>query len=142
MSSCILRTLAVALVASTWLNGTARGADEVSPEAIKGLREALKDKDAEVRKSAVLALGRIGKDASAAVPELTDSLKDSDVDVRGAAALALGASAASRPRPYPGWSRYSRTRTPTFAAPPRWHCARWQQHARRTPRSRRPCRLG
>src|SRR5262245_33923029 len=50
-----------------------------TPPAVKALIDTLKDKDAEVRKTAVVALGRIGKDARAAVPALTATLKDSDV---------------------------------------------------------------
>ena len=50
--------------------------------AVKGLIEALKDKDAEVRKNAAVSLGRIGKGARAAVPALAAALKDSDADVR------------------------------------------------------------
>ncbi len=58
--------------------------------AVKALCEALKDKDADVRKNAAVSLGRIGKDAKEAVPALAEALKDTDTDVRGAAALALG----------------------------------------------------
>src|SRR5262245_42678928 len=53
--------------------------------AVKGLIDALKDKDAAVRKSAVKSLGRIGPAAKEAVPALIQALKDEEVDVRGAA---------------------------------------------------------
>ena len=48
--------------------------------AVKALVEALQDKDAEVRKNAAQSLGRIGKEARAAVRPLAAALKDSDVD--------------------------------------------------------------
>src|SRR5262249_1432168 len=64
--------------------------DANSPKAVQALIETLKDKDVEVRKNAVLALGRIGKGGKAAVSALRNALEDDDVDVRGAAALALG----------------------------------------------------
>ena len=62
---------------------------EPSP-AVKALIETLKDKDAEVRKTAIQALGRIGKGAKAAVPALAETLKDDDVDVREAACGGAG----------------------------------------------------
>src|SRR5205085_2215319 len=68
--------------------GSAR-ADEKSqetPAAVKALAEALKDKDADVRKNAAVSLGRIGKEAKGAVPALAAVLKDGETDVRGAAA--------------------------------------------------------
>ncbi|MEZ2236475.1 HEAT repeat domain-containing protein, partial [Microcoleus sp.] len=46
--------------------------------------------DADVRKSAASALGRIGAEAKTAVPQLIPLLKDSDADVRSSAADALG----------------------------------------------------
>src|SRR4051812_4900645 len=61
-----------------------------TPEAVKALIDALKDKDADVRKNAVVALGRIGLQAKDAIPALTGVLKDESVDVRGAAVLTLG----------------------------------------------------
>jgi len=71
------------------LTAHADAAPEEPPAAVKGLMEALKDKDAEVRKNAAISLGRIGKEAKDAVPALAAALKDSDTDVRGATALAL-----------------------------------------------------
>src|SRR6185503_9814842 len=53
--------------------------------AVKALMAALQDMDAEVRRNAVLSLGRMGPEARAAVSALTEALKDKDVDVRGAA---------------------------------------------------------
>src|SRR5262245_28818570 len=67
-----------------------RAQEQEPPEAVKALIETLKDKDAEVRKTAVLALGRIGAEAKGAVPALIGLLKDDSVDVRGATALTLG----------------------------------------------------
>src|SRR5579862_612522 len=58
--------------------------------AVQALADALKDKDADVRKNAAVSLGRIGKEARGAVPALTAALKDDDVNVRGASATALG----------------------------------------------------
>ena len=49
-----------------------------------------KDRNSDVRNSAVVALGRIGPAAVAAVPVLTLALKDAAVDVREATAVALG----------------------------------------------------
>jgi HEAT repeat protein len=68
-------------------------ADEGSgavPSRIPALITALGDKDADVRRGAARALGRIGKEAVAAVPALTEALGDENWEVREAAAQALG----------------------------------------------------
>jgi HEAT repeat protein len=64
--------------------------DQQSTAAVAALAGALSDPDVEVRRNAVLSLGRFGEDAAAAVPALTGALKDADLDVRGAAIVALG----------------------------------------------------
>lgn len=53
------------------------------------LMKLLKDKDSDVRRAAVDALGKIGPNAKAAIPALTVLLKDKDGWVRKAAAEAL-----------------------------------------------------
>ncbi len=71
---------------------------EKGGEAVPALREALKDRDKEVRRSAAYALEQIGAEAASAVPELKEALKDRDKKVRRSAAYALeqiGAEAAS-----------------------------------------------
>jgi HEAT repeat protein len=52
--------------------------------------EALKDEDAEVRRSAAEALARVDAKTPGVVPALAEALRDRDSEVRGAAALALG----------------------------------------------------
>lgn len=52
-------------------------------------RKDLKDKDAEVRRKAALALAQMGKDAAPAVPDLAAVLQDEKPTVRVAAATAL-----------------------------------------------------
>ena len=74
----------------TALSAQADDKAEETPPAVKALMEALKDKDAEVRKNAAVSLGRIGPKAKNAVPALAAALKDGDNDARGASALALG----------------------------------------------------
>jgi HEAT repeat protein len=61
----------------------------IGPPCVPPLRAALKDKDAEVRCFAALALGNLGPVAAEAVPELRERLQDKDDDVRLAAAYAL-----------------------------------------------------
>jgi HEAT repeat protein len=69
--------------------GAIRKADVV--EAVSPLIQALKsDRDANVRKSAATALGKIAPDDNAAVKPLAEALKDKSVGVRIAAANALG----------------------------------------------------
>ncbi len=74
------------------LAGVARAddADTAILPGVQALADALKDKDADVRKNAALSLGRYGDKAVPAVPALIEALKDGAVDVRGAAAVALG----------------------------------------------------
>src|ERR1700676_4042620 len=71
------------------LLGVARAddADTAVPPGVQALAEALKDKDADVRKNAALSLGRYGERAVSAIPALIEALKDGAVDVRGAAAV-------------------------------------------------------
>ena len=62
---------------------------QIGKEAVPALIAALKDEDADVRRSAATALGKIGAEAKEAIPSLTDALKDEDADVRNNAAEAL-----------------------------------------------------
>ena len=55
-------------------------------EAVPVLSETLRDADEDVRRSAAVALGKIGP---AAVPALGEALRDADGDVRRFAAVAL-----------------------------------------------------
>ena len=57
--------------------------------AMKALIDAVSDTDDEVRRLAVFALGRLGKDAQPAVPVLVTALEDSDQRIRLATAHAL-----------------------------------------------------
>lgn len=68
--------------------GAVRAVD--AEPALPALRQALKDKDAGVRRTAAEALGKIAVDAKETVPALIDALADPAVPVRGAAATALG----------------------------------------------------
>jgi len=57
---------------------------------VRVLCEALEDDLVEVRRDAASALGNLGSDAGAAVPELAEALRDEDWRVRENAAWALG----------------------------------------------------
>jgi hypothetical protein len=57
---------------------------------VPALRDALKDKNANVRQSVARAFVKIGTGAKDAVPALSDALKDKDDSVRRAVAEALG----------------------------------------------------
>jgi hypothetical protein len=60
-------------------------------EAFEPLREAVKkDSDANVRRAAAAALGKIAPEADKTVPVLTEALKDKSVIVKMAAATSLG----------------------------------------------------
>jgi HEAT repeat protein len=62
------------------------------PEAFPALLGALKDRDAAVRREAILAVMKAGPDAKEAVPVLTElQQKDRDSQVRTSAARALTA---------------------------------------------------
>ncbi|MEG3955036.1 HEAT repeat domain-containing protein [Microcoleus sp. herbarium2] len=61
----------------------------MGPPAIPALAKALKNSDANVRRDAAYALGRMGAEAKTAVPQLVPLLKDSDAKVRSNAASAL-----------------------------------------------------
>jgi HEAT repeat protein len=63
---------------------------EIGIAAIPGLTDALKHKDAAVRRRAASVLARIGPAARSAVPAITDLVKDPDPLVRSAAVVALG----------------------------------------------------
>ena len=58
-------------------------------EEVERLIDQLKDEDVRVRRSAVEALGRIGRGAAPAVEALSEALKDEEVQVRIYAAQAL-----------------------------------------------------
>jgi HEAT repeat protein/beta-lactamase regulating signal transducer with metallopeptidase domain len=88
---------AVALVAREAVRGVAdalaqsgsSGNSQVSPAALRGLIEALRDADVEVRRHAASALGSI--DDTAAINALADALRrDADASVRKTCAWALG----------------------------------------------------
>src|SRR5262249_60564546 len=55
--------------------------------SVNDLVQRLRSQDINVRRSAAIALGQIGKDA---LPALIAALKDQDADVRSSAAYALG----------------------------------------------------
>ena len=81
---CLLGTLAMAGIAR------AGGQPEADQKPLAQWVEALDDEDAEARRQAAAALGRLGPEAEAAVPKLTGCLTDRDPDVRFSAAHALG----------------------------------------------------
>jgi len=58
-------------------------------DAVKPLIQSLGDKDPGIRMGAALALGRIGREATGAIPKLQMLTRDSHPGVRGAAAQAL-----------------------------------------------------
>lgn len=58
--------------------------------SISALIEALKDSDAEVRKLAIVALGKFGKDAKSAIPSIINGTTEKDESLRWAAVWALG----------------------------------------------------
>ncbi len=95
--------LALATMTSGSPRASAQDAAAASQaEAVRALIEALKDKDVDVRISAIQSLRRIGEEAQPAVPALLDLLKDSDVEVRGHATLALSYLAAGDASVVPG----------------------------------------
>ena len=64
--------------------------EDIDPEVVHALIEALKVPDNDVRVNVIWALGKIGPQARAAVPELMEALGDKDWKVRFPAAWALG----------------------------------------------------
>jgi HEAT repeat protein len=66
----------------------------VSPAVVKGLQEAMKDTDPDVRKQALQGLTRLG--VPVAFETLVGALKDPDSDIREHAAFALGRSGDKR----------------------------------------------
>src|SRR5262245_28500807 len=58
-------------------------------QVVPALIEALKDKEADIRRSAAIGLGTFGEQARDAIPALQATLNDSDARVREAAAKAL-----------------------------------------------------
>jgi hypothetical protein len=62
----------------------------IGPAAVPPLMQALRHRDAQVRRQSALVLARIGPPAREAVSELTGLLDDPDEEVRKAAARALG----------------------------------------------------
>ena len=65
-------------------------AQDAEPAVIP-LKDALRDKDAGVRRAAAVALGKIRLEAKAVVPELAQGLEDRSSAVVQASAVALGA---------------------------------------------------
>jgi len=64
--------------------------EDIDPEVVTALIEALKIPDNDVRVNAVWAIGKIGPQARASIPELMEALVDNDWKVRFPAAWALG----------------------------------------------------
>ena len=62
----------------------------IGKPAVEGLRGLLKEKKVSVRAESAMALGRIGKDAEAAIPELVGLLADKNERIGREASLALG----------------------------------------------------
>jgi HEAT repeat protein len=62
----------------------------IGKPAVEGLRSLLKEKKVSVRAESVMALGRIGKDADAAIPDLASLLGDKNERLGREAFLALG----------------------------------------------------
>lgn len=79
----IVLSLAVLL----WSNGAFA---QVEPPNVAALVKALGDMNPEVRRNAVDALGGLGPEATAAVPDLVLALNDRDMGVRWGSAVALG----------------------------------------------------
>lgn len=75
--------------ADVWL-AASRALGQIGKEAVPLLVEALKSRDADVRKGAARALAGIGLDAQVATEPLTKALADRDAGVRAAAVSALG----------------------------------------------------
>jgi HEAT repeat protein len=63
---------------------------KIEPSVVPALFEALKDENAEVRRTAISALGNIATEDENLETKLLETLKDEDADVRHAAAAALG----------------------------------------------------
>jgi HEAT repeat protein len=68
---------------------TADAVRGVAEKEVAASRKALKDKDADVRLRAAVALGNLGAAAAAATPDLLDALGDADGQVRWCVAGAL-----------------------------------------------------
>jgi len=68
----------------------AKSLGDLGQATVPALIRALEDQNSFVRRSAALALGRIGPPARAAVPALVRGCRDKEEIVRGAAARALG----------------------------------------------------
>src|SRR5262249_29985309 len=62
----------------------------IGKPSVEGLRELLKEKKVSVRAESAMALGKIGKDAAAAIPDLIGLLADKNERIAGEASLALG----------------------------------------------------
>ena len=62
----------------------------IGKPAVEGLRGLLKERKENVRAEVVMALGRVGPDAAAAVPDLVPLLGDKSERIRREASMALG----------------------------------------------------
>src|SRR5262245_11242279 len=85
MKTLQLLSLTVALAGLSGQQALAQSKEDV-PDLIKDL----KSKDENVRIKAAIELGKIGEDATAAIPALTAALKDGSDEVRGFSIAALG----------------------------------------------------
>src|SRR5262249_6356165 len=71
----------------------------IGKPSVDGLRGLLKEKKLSVRAESAMALGKIGEDAAAAVPELISLLEDKNERIAGEVSLALGRIGAAAMEP-------------------------------------------
>ncbi|MCE9554471.1 MAG: HEAT repeat domain-containing protein [Planctomycetes bacterium] len=82
--------LLLCVVCLTWATTAVLAADDAGAgKTVEALISALKDSDDQVRKTAIVSLGKAGDQAKPAVGALVTTLNDEDADIRGATALAL-----------------------------------------------------
>jgi HEAT repeat protein len=73
---------------AVWLLGCGKGQPDLGKPVGRWV-QALSDRDAKVRKNAILKLGNVGPGDAAVLPALQGALKDRDAGVRREAILAL-----------------------------------------------------